>query len=180
MTFSDYNQLHDDEKNLYSKARSSAISYIGLGSKPSLKVSGWLSKKGYPDFIIDAVLPDLISEGYVDDVKYTKKIIRSRSGKKVESPRALVRRIVSLGVPFEIAEKYVYEHFSEPEKIKRDISELLHLKFNSEMVTIHEWNYEAKQKFKQKCYRFLQSRGYFAEESYDAINSFMKDEANYE
>ncbi len=180
MTFSDCNPLHFDEKSLYSKARSSAISYIGLGNKPSLKVSGWLSKKSYPDFVIDQVLSDLISEGYVDDIKYAKKIIRSRSGKKVESPRALIRRIVSLGVPIEIADKYVYEHFSEPEKVRKDISELLHLKFKSEMVTIHEWNYEEKQKFKQKCYRFLQSRGYFAEESYDAIKTLMKDEAEYE
>jgi len=167
-------------KDLYFKVRSSAISYLGLANKPSLKVSGWLLRKGYPDFIIDKVITDLICEGYIDDIKYTKKVIRSRSGKKAESPRAMIRRIFNLGVPLEIAEKYVYEHFSDSETVKKDISELLHLKFKPEMVTIHEWNGEKRKKFKQKCYRFLLSRGYFAEESYNAINYLMKDETNYE
>jgi len=180
MIFSDSEEHLQSNINedLYFKARSSAISYLGLANKPSLKVSGWLLNKGYPDFIIDQVITDLIFEGYIDDIKYTKKVISSRSGKKAESPRAMIRRICNSGVPLETAQKYVYEYFSDSQKVKKDISELLHLKFKSEMVTIHEWDDERKQKFKQKCYRFLLSRGYYAEESYDSINSLLKDETN--
>ena len=175
MTFSDYDKESYENKVLYSKVRSAAISYIGLGSKPSLKVSGWLSSKGYPDFITDQVIKELTDEGYINDIKHAKKIIRSRTGKRAESPLAMIKRIYNSGVPMEIAQSCVYDHFNDPDIVIRDIDELLHLKFKSEMVTTHEWNSERKQRFKQKCFRFLMSRGYKSEESFAAINKLVKD-----
>lgn len=175
MTFSGFDNK-PEYKIMYLAARADAISYIGLGGKPSLRVAGWLSKKGYPDFIIENLITELISDGYIDDERFACKVIKSRTGKKMESPEALIKRMNNSGVPFETAQKCVLEHFSDNAKIKNDLYELLHLKFKKEMVTIHEWSREERQKFKQKCFRFITGRGYKAEDAYDAINLLMKDD----
>ena len=175
MISSDFDNKIEDEK-LYLNARTDAISYIGIGVKPSLKVSGWLSRKGYPDFIIDKLIIELQTEGYIDDIKIAQRIIRTRTGKKNESKRAMIMRLNNSGIPLSIAEKCLDEHFSDPDKTRSDINELLDLKFGLKMVTIHEWNQEEKLKFRQKCFRFLTSRGYDVQDAIDAINLLMKDD----
>lgn len=176
---SDYNIKSDkeiEEDRLCDKARAAAISFIGLNNKTSLKVSGWLTTKGYPDLIAGRVVKELLDDGTINDEAYARAVLKSRAGSKTESASKSLIRLKRLGVPVLTAQKCVRSFFENENKENFDAINLLRLKFSSKMDTMHEWTSEERLKFQHKCYRFLLGRGYSMEKSYLATKTLMKEE----
>lgn len=163
-----------DDKIEILNARTDAVQYIGFSAKSSGKVSRWLSRKGYPDFIIEHVVCELITEHRIDDAALAERIIRERSGKRSESPRALARRLTAAGIPPPVAEEAVRRHYDQVRNEEEESAELLNLKFSREMVTMQEWDRTAIRKLQSRMYRFLLSRGYDSDLSLRTIELFLQ------
>jgi SOS response regulatory protein OraA/RecX len=176
---SDYKFKSDDEieaDRLCDKARAAAISFIGINNKTSLKVSGWLLGKGYPDSIVKRVVAELLDDGTINDEAYAKAVLKSRTGTRTESAAMSLIRLKRLGVPALTAQKCVRSFFENEKKENIDSINLLRLKFSSKMDTMHEWTSDERLKFQHKCYRFLLGRGYSMEKSYLATKTLMKED----
>jgi regulatory protein len=155
-------------------ARADAVNYIALGLKSSGKVSGWLLKKGYPDFIVEAVVAELIEERTIDDEALAERMIRGRSGKRLEAPRALMTRLVIAGIPRSVAEEVVDRSFDQERDEEREAGELLSLKFSANMSTMQEWEPPLRLKFRSKLYRFLLSKGYESDLSLRVVERWIR------
>lgn len=164
----------DIDKIQVMNARAAAVNYISSGNKSSGKVSGWLNRKGYPDFIAELVIAELISEQRINDDALAGKMIRGRSGKRLESPRALMDRLIVAGIPRSVAEEAVNRNYDRERNEENEALELLILKFSPKMSTMHEWDLQYLLKFKSKLYRFLISRGYDSDVTLSAVGQFLQ------
>ncbi len=96
------------EKALYSKARESAVRYIGLDKgKSSGKVRDSLVQKGYAPSLASEVVQDLIVLGYINDEKACAKIARRHQGKKAKSRSYMLSLFTQQGVERRVAETYL-------------------------------------------------------------------------
>ena len=66
-----------------------AIRHIGTGIYSSGKIKDFLIRKGYSETVAADAVKHLIDTGYIDDVRASRKVLASRSGKKQESRRFL-------------------------------------------------------------------------------------------
>jgi SOS response regulatory protein OraA/RecX len=162
------------------QARSVAVQYIGLDNKPSMKVAEKLARKGFSNTVIRQVVNDLVGEGIIDDRSYAQAVIRSRVGRKAESAKARINRLLRLGVPEPIARECIQSQYDNPDRESSEASEVLQLKFSSKKDTIRKFNKEERLQFMTKCYRFLLSRGYSFEDAYRATKLLMKDQFPHE
>ncbi|MHB8962300.1 MAG: regulatory protein RecX [Saccharofermentanales bacterium] len=165
--------MMDADKISIMNARADAVNYISAGNKSSGKVSGWLCRKGYPDFIAELVIEELIGEHRINDAALADKMIKGRSGKRLESPKALMARLVIAGIPRSIAEEAVNRNYDQDRNEENEALELLTLKFSPKMGTMHEWDPQYMLKAKSRLYRFLISKGYDSDISLRAIGQFM-------
>lgn len=157
------------------KARMASITYIGVRRKTSGRIAGLLVKKGFSAIVIKHVVHELINEGVINDELLACSILKSRRGGKSESKEASFHRMLRLGIDGDIAKRCLSEAFEDDEKELSDAIDLLHLKFDSKIDTIRESGRLEQNKFKQKCYRLLLSRGYKRETAFRAMNNVFKD-----
>ena len=101
----------------YINARSEAIRHIGISTYSSGKIREYLINKGYSYNISKDVVAELVNRGYIDDVKASRVVLLSRSGKKQESKDFLLKRLLSAGIDEFVAEDYIYELPSDSETI---------------------------------------------------------------
>ncbi len=168
----------DDEAVRLMNARSDAVFYISSGAKSSGKVSGWLGRKGYPDPVIESVVGELIRENRINDLDLAMKMIRGRSGKRLESPRALTARLIVSGIPQAVAEEAVSSHYRQERSEEEESLQLLTLKFSGKADTMHAWDPQSFAGARAKMYRFLVSRGYEPEVALRAIGQFLHDQGS--
>lgn len=101
----------------YINARSEAIKHIGISTYSSGKIRQFLINKGYSYDISNGVVAELIKREYINDVKASRVILLSRTGKKQESKDYLLKRLLAGGIDEYVAEDYVYELPSDKETI---------------------------------------------------------------
>lgn len=157
------------------KARSDAVYYISSRLSSSGKVKNLLIKKGYPEFLAQEIVNELLDEKRIDDRAFASAIIKSRKGSKVESSMALTLRIIRAGVPEAIAQDCVKSIFLAENSDYNNARQLLNLKFSSKADTIHSRDYDEYKKFTAKMYRFLLSRGYSDGIASSAVIGFNED-----
>ncbi|MCQ2466167.1 MAG: RecX family transcriptional regulator [Clostridia bacterium] len=93
----------------YINARSEAIRHIGIATYSSGKIKQYLISKGYSYDVACSVVAELIKREYIDDVKASRVVLLSRTGKKQESKDFLLKRLLAAGIDEFVAEDYVYE-----------------------------------------------------------------------
>ncbi len=149
----------------YSEARNKAIAHIGIAVSSSGKIRDFLLEKGYPSDMVEDVIDQLCEEKYVDDVRYAKKILRTRSGSKAEGRAKLSMRLENAGVDTDIARKAL----SSPEYADENtIMDVIRDRFPAGSFSADPA--EAKREL-AKAIRYLESRGY---SSSLALSSFRK------
>lgn len=149
----------------YSEARNKAIAHIGIAVSSSGKIRDFLLEKGYPSDVVEDVIDQLCEEKYVDDVRYAKKILRTRSGSKAEGRAKLSMRLENAGVDTDIARKVL----SSPEYADENtIMDVIRDRFPAGSFSTD--SAEAKREL-AKAIRYLESRGY---SSSLALSSFRK------
>ncbi len=75
-----------------------AIRHIGTGIYSSGKIKDFLIRKGYSETVASDAVKHLIDTGYIDDVRASRKVLASRSGKKQESRQYIYRRLLEAGI----------------------------------------------------------------------------------
>ncbi|MHB1483892.1 MAG: regulatory protein RecX [Saccharofermentanales bacterium] len=175
--FSDYKKSpqEKDFEIACGKARMAAVTYIGVSRKTSGRIAEWLGKKGFSAIVVKYVINEMINDGTINDAMLAAAILKSRRNGKSESAAASYQRLIRLGIDRDIARECLNEVFNDDSKEISDAISLLHLKFNSKIDTIRECDRLEQFKFKQKCFRFLLSRGYNREIAFRAMNNVFKD-----
>ena len=154
-----------DREQQYSEARNKAIAHIGIAVSSSGKIRDFLLEKGYSSDVVEDVIDQLCEEKYVDDLRYAKKILRTRSGSKAEGRAKLSMRLENAGVDTDIARKVL----SSPEYADENtIMDVIRDRFPAGSFSTDPA--EAKREL-SKAIRYLESRGY---SSSLALSSFRK------
>ncbi len=153
-----------DQKQ-YSEARNKAIAHIGIAVSSSGKIRDFLTEKGYDREVIEEVIEQLSEDKYVDDVRYAKKILRSRSGSKAEGRAKLRARLEANGIADDVIDDLL--------RRKEYSDEVTILDVISDRFPLESFSEDPKEAKKQlvKAVRYLESRGY---SSSLALSSFRK------
>ncbi len=139
--------------------RAAAIRYIGIAKKSSGQVRLFLTRDYFDSEQIEATVAGLIEDGYVDDERVGRRILRERQAGKAESRAALCDRMVRQGVAVEIARRLARESSEDVESA----SGLVRLRFARELAQTGQDETGNKRRLYLKMSRFLRSRGYAQE-----------------
>lgn len=106
----------------YAELRRQAMAYI-LQRRSNICTTGQVQnhlKKHAADPLLTArVIADLAADGYVDDLRAARAVIKTRQGRRAESRGLLLRRMLRLGVPRGAAERALSEMIAdEPARIE--------------------------------------------------------------
>ncbi len=145
-----------EREKLNREARSAAIRYIGIAARSSGAVSGFLERKQYSAEVIEEVIAQLLAEGYIDDLRPARRILRERTGAKSESRLALRNRLLRQGVAVEVIDQLSDQMIPDSESARQ----LVNKRYERELRSLVSLNREERQKLYEKIGRFLQSRGY--------------------
>ncbi len=149
----------------YSEARNKAIAHIGISVSSSGKIREYLCNNGYDRDLIEEVISQLIEDGYVDDARVARKILRQRSGSKAEGRAKFSLRLEASGIPHDVIDEVLSEDEFSDEKT---IMEVIHDRFPVESFSSDP---SQSQRELAKAIRYLESRGYSASL---ALASFRK------
>ena len=149
----------------YSEARNKAIAHIGIAVSSSGKIREYLSGQGYDRDVIEEVIDQLIEDKYVDDYRYARKVLKTRSGDKAEGRLKLEARLESCGIPSEVIRDVLSDDAYSDENTIMDV---IYDRFPPE-----SFSSDPRQAKKElaKAIRYLESRGY---SSALALASFRK------
>ena len=75
-----------------------AIRHIGTGIYSSGKIKFYLIQKGYSEDTALNAVKHLISTGYIDDMRASRKVLAARCGKKQESRQYIYKRLLEAGI----------------------------------------------------------------------------------
>lgn len=115
------------------------------------------TRPGVSQSILDRVFTELVSKGYLDDVKFTKLWIENRNIKKGTSLRKLRSELIAKGV----AGSIIDDQFSQ--STRDDLSEL------QKIIRKKYYKYEDKQKLVQ----YLARNGFGYDDIKDTIKEFQ-------
>ena len=153
----------------YTAARAIAISYIGISQKTSGRVRDKLLSKEVKRDIAEEVVSVLIQDGYIDDLRVAKSIIRQRVDGTAESIKKLTMRLLSVGISRESAYEAVEFMVPDEETIEQLIAARILPDLKRQMDSE---NLDA-QKWMEKTARFLMGRGYSRELIISALHDTL-------
>ena len=84
-----------------------AIRHIGTGIYSSGKIRLYLLQKGFSEDMADSAVTNLVSSGYIDDMRASRKVLAVRSGKKQESRQFIFQRLLEAGIDPDCADEVV-------------------------------------------------------------------------
>ncbi len=152
-------------------ARALAISHIGISQKSSGRVRDYLSRKGIQEETADSVVRSLISDGYIDDLRIARNLIKSRSGRKAEGRRALEQRLYHAGISREVIA--MTDEIMPQDEIS--IQELFDAKLMPELIKLISMESFDANVWMNKTFRFLLSRGYSTSLTMDTLRKGIRD-----
>jgi regulatory protein len=150
----------DNIKNnlIFRKAKSSALRYITSKLRSEKEVCTKLSQNGYTDDIIEKVVGELKSIGYINDELYAQKYIYDRSKLKPKSKKMLQFELKNRGISDEIIEGSLAEWKVDDSTLAES---LIRRKFGKYNLN--------DEKIVRRVYAFLQHRGF----SFEIINGAL-------
>ena len=153
----------------YHQARLIAISYIGISQKSSGKVMTRLLMKDVNREVAQDVISDLRRDGYIDDLRVARSIIRQRECGTAESRDRLCQRLAAAGIPDETIIECRDILLTDLESIQsltdaRIVPDLIK-KMDDESFDPNIWM--------NKSARFLFSRGYNRELVFHALHDAL-------
>ena len=112
--------LYDEmiERIFFVKARDKAIKYLGLSLRTERDVRQRLEREDYPEGIIDDVIALLMRYGYIDDEKFTKAFILSRTKQNIGRNR-IFQELMQKGIKRDIIFECFEDGLEKTDEIKR-------------------------------------------------------------
>ncbi|MBR3342536.1 MAG: RecX family transcriptional regulator [Clostridiales bacterium] len=95
------------DNRLTKEAVTCAIRHIGTGIYSSGKIKLYLLQKGFSEDTADSAVMNLVSSGYIDDMRASRKVLAVRSGKKQESRQFIFQRLLEAGIDPDCADVIV-------------------------------------------------------------------------
>lgn len=139
--------------------RQKSLSYLAIRSRSTREMRIYLTKKSFPDDIINETIEFLIDKGYLDDYDFALSYCKSRMARKVEGQRMLKHKLIEKGIDSETIDRVLEETGAkniDPERIR----ELAEWKLNT---------LKRKPGTKERLYRFLMGRGFLWNEVRDIL-----------
>ena len=158
-------ESHDQ---LLRRARSRAISYIGISAKTSGAVFAALRRDGYPVDVINETILALDEDGYLKNKAVAIALFKGATGKSAESRFALKGRMLRRGIPLSIAEEVLKEYATDSETA----GQLLRVKFRTELADGIPRN--ALNPLAVRMARFLVARGYDADTAEEEVRKVLE------
>jgi regulatory protein len=148
----------------YNAAKSISIRFMALKLRCEHEVRFKLNAEGYDPDVIDRVISELKSMGYINDKIYTQKYIYDRSKLKPKSKRLLKLELKNIGITEEIIDEVLNDWQIEEDLVA---ASLVRKKFGK-----YDLNDE---KVIKKAYSFLLHRGFSYDLIKEVINSVRDD-----
>ena len=161
-----------DEKKLseiieepeYTSAFSKASNYILKGSHTVKQVAGYLVKKGYGGKIAAKVIDKLQVYGYLDDGQFADSYVEIKSAK--HGKRLLAAELRQKGIKEEYVESALLKVENEDETALSIAKKYLK-------------NKPLDIKTKQKCFRYVMSKGFSYESAKYAVDKLFTDDIDF-
>ncbi len=139
-----------------SQAMDKALTHLSASMKTKKQMSGFLSKKGYTEAVINYVLERLEYHKFVDDYAYCRAYVRSVKGK---GKRALEADLLKRGAEKDAIEAALNE-------AEEDVGEA------AELLSKYMRGKSADKQTLYKAFKYLLSKGYGYETAKSALETF--------
>lgn len=149
---------------LYKRAMNRALGIVGSKDVTSFALKNKLTDEGYTENVSEKVLQKLIDERLINDDRFVRGYIESKSEKKSKS--IVIRELVLKGFDKDYIEK-IYDEL-QSDNLLKDESVLI----GEILLKKHFDTSEATYEDKGKMFRYLMGKGF----SYDSIRSALSDE----
>ena len=161
------------KKEDFTKLFDSSLKYLGIRTRSEKELWQYLAKKisriqnikfheASQSLIIPRIVKKLKSIGYLDDLEFAKWLIASRN-RQAKGSRIIKIELIKKGIAPEIIEKLTNNLPSQKDQAKKALEKKIKL-----------WQKLPRQKFKEKVYRYLASRGFDWEDIKEAFAFFTK------
>lgn len=104
------------------QVREAALRLLAHRARSRRELSTRLRRKEFPARLIEPVLDDLESRGWLDDAEFARSWIRDRLRLRPRGRRALLAELREKGVAAPVAEAALDEAFDDPEVSEREIA----------------------------------------------------------
>jgi len=142
------------QENEYFEVKKSALRFLSVRSHSSHELYRKLLKKKFSSEIIEKVLSDLLSLGYLNDRKFAEQYFNELVG-KFFGPLKIKNEMIKRGIAKEIIDEVLSDYFNNDEMQKDVIQKLLSKnKFPKKITNRNDL---------QKLYNHLISRGFSSE-----------------
>ncbi|MFW6078448.1 MAG: regulatory protein RecX, partial [Gemmatimonadota bacterium] len=101
-----------EREDLAWKAREAAYSLLAYRARTRWELRRRLSRKGFPEAVVEATVDAMVEKGYVDDASFAASFARDRVRLRPSGPRRIVRELRAKGVAAEVAGPIVEEVFA--------------------------------------------------------------------
>lgn len=161
------------KKEDFTKLFDSSLKYLGIRTRSEKELWQYLAKKisriqnikfheASQSLIIPRIVKKLKSIGYLDDLEFAKWLIASRN-RQAKGSRIIKIELIKKGIAPQIIEKLISELPQQKDQAKKALEKKIKL-----------WQKLPRQKFKEKVYRYLASRGFDWEDIKEAFAFFTK------
>jgi regulatory protein len=142
------------QENEYFEVKKSALRFLSVRSHSSQELYRKLLKKKFSSEIIEKVLSDLLSLGYLNDRKFAEQYFNELVG-KLFGPLKIKNEMIKRGIAKEIIDEVLSDYFNNDEMQKDVVQKLLSKnKFPKKITNRNDL---------QKLYNHLISRGFSPE-----------------
>ncbi len=152
-------------------ARMRAISYIGISHKSSGRVKDYLVRSGFLPETAQEAVDTLVSDGYIDDLRIARSLAAARTGKKSESRYALLQRLSQAGISRDVL-TCAEEYFRSDEDSLSDLVDTAILPDFKKQMELPDFD---AQKWMNKTFRYLMSRGFSSSLVADTLRNRIRD-----
>ncbi len=158
----------------YTRGRELAIAYLSYRPRSSGKVRDKIIAKGIDRHTADEVIRSLIRDGYIDDKKVAAALLRERRGRKAESYRIAIQRLMTNGVPKDIAVEVIGQIAEEMPEIKL-LADYLKTKFRKELIYLRDGNpsLEEVKALQIKLIRASEQRGFLYSDAQKLLSAWF-------
>ena len=98
-------------------ARQWALRALGRRMHTVYEIRTALSKRGFADDVIEAVVEELARQGYIDDLNFAQIWVASRSVHQLHGRFRLLKDLRQKGIPDEITESVLRDSFPEKDEV---------------------------------------------------------------
>ena len=147
--------------NSVDRAKQAAYRLLSYRDRSSKEIATKLAEKGYPEAVITEVINSLKEANYLNDDRFARQWVRSRTEHRHFGPIRLKRELLEKGIPSEAADRAIDRRSEEWNPVEQAEAALRRRFKDSALLR--------DLKTRQKAYAFLQRKGFSTETIFKAF-----------